>query len=92
MLCAIYKTKRKEGMYLYIEKRGHFDSVPSSLLESFGKPIFVMLFNLAGQKSLINANNEDVQQQIKQNGFYLQMPKQQENLLEQERQYLKHNK
>lgn len=37
-----------------------------------------MLFNLAGQKSLINANNEDVQQQIKQNGFYLQMPKQQE--------------
>ncbi len=51
-----------------------------------------MLFNLAGQKSLINANNEDVQQQIKQNGFYLQMPKQQENLLEQERQYLKHNK
>ncbi|MFD0965758.1 YcgL domain-containing protein [Seminibacterium arietis] len=87
MLCAIYKTNKKEGMYLYIEKRENFDSVPQALLDSFGKPIFVMLFNLASGKPLINARNEEVQQQIKQNGFYLQMPKQQENLLEQEKKY-----
>ena len=48
MLCAIYKSTKKEGMYLYVEKRDQFDKVPDALLNAFGKPIFVMLFNLAG--------------------------------------------
>ncbi|PVX33087.1 hypothetical protein C8D76_10953 [Pasteurella langaaensis DSM 22999] len=83
MLCAIYKSAKKEGMYLYVEKRDQFDSLPDALRSLFGKPIFVMLFNLAGSKPLIQANNQDVMDKIKAQGFYLQMPKQEENLLEQ---------
>ena len=83
MLCAIYKSAKKDGMYLYVEKRDQFDAVPDALRSAFGKPSFVMLFNLAGNKSLIHANNQDVMDQIKAQGFYLQMPKQEENLLEQ---------
>lgn len=75
MLCAIYKTRKKAGMYLYIAKRDQFDTVPSALLESFGKPEFVMLFNLTGQKQLAQADNQTVLTQIQQQGFYLQMPK-----------------
>ncbi|MDG2916636.1 YcgL domain-containing protein [Bisgaard Taxon 10/6] len=76
MLCAIYKSKKKEGMYLYIAKRDDFSALPSVLREAFGTPAFVMLFNLAGQKTLINADNQEVMKQIRQNGFYLQMPSQ----------------
>lgn len=76
MLCAIYKSKKKEGMYLYIAKRDDFSALPSALREAFGTPTFVMLFNLAGQKTLINADNQEVMEQIRQNGFYLQMPSQ----------------
>ncbi|TCP92205.1 hypothetical protein EDC44_1245 [Cricetibacter osteomyelitidis] len=83
MLCAIYRSKRKAGMYLYIEKRNQFDAVPESLLQVFGQPQFVMLFNLLGTKSLVQADNQEVLQHIRQNGFYLQMPKQEENLLAQ---------
>lgn len=82
MLCAIYKTKKKEGMYLYVEKRGDFSAVPEALRAVFGTPIFVMLFNLKGAKPLVNADNQEVLQQIQQQGFYLQMPKKEENLLE----------
>ncbi|MGQ0286770.1 YcgL domain-containing protein [Pasteurellaceae bacterium 22721_9_1] len=82
MLCAIYKSKKKEGMYLYVAKRDQFDMVPQVLRELFGTPIFVMLFNLKGQKALRQADNEEVMQKIEQQGFYLQMPQQEENLLE----------
>ncbi|KNE77266.1 YcgL domain-containing protein [Aggregatibacter actinomycetemcomitans] len=75
MLCAIYKSPKEAGMYLYIEKRNQFDGVPEALLKIFGKPIFVMLFNLAGEKPLENADKTEVLQNIKEKGFYLQTPK-----------------
>lgn len=81
MLCAIYKSPKKEGMYLYIEKRDDFSVLPETLLELFGKPQFVMLFNLLGQKQLAHLANQAVLEQIKQQGFYLQMPPPPENLL-----------
>ncbi|MBN6065750.1 YcgL domain-containing protein [Aggregatibacter actinomycetemcomitans] len=75
MLCAIYKSPKEAGMYLYIEKRDQFDDIPEALLKVFGKPIFVMLFNLAGEKPLVNADKAEVLQHIKEKGFYLQTPK-----------------
>ena len=72
MLCAIYKSPKEAGMYLYIEKRDQFAAVPEALLKVFGKPIFVMLFNLAGNKPLVNADKQDVLRQIQERGFYLQ--------------------
>ncbi len=83
MLCAIYKSKKKEGMYLYVAKRDCFDDVPEALRTMFGAPLFVMLFNLNGEKPLIRADKREVLKQIKEQGFYLQMPTQEENLLEQ---------
>lgn len=80
MLCAIYKSPRKAGMYLYIKKRDGFDVLPETLKEQFGKPIFVMLFNLAGQKELAQCNKENVRQAILEQGFYLSLPPQPENL------------
>ena len=75
MLCAIYKSPKEAGMYLYIEKCDQFAAVPEALLKVFGKPIFVMLFNLAGNKPLVNADKLDVLRQIRERGFYLQTPK-----------------
>ncbi|SUU45555.1 YcgL domain [Actinobacillus ureae] len=43
-LCAIYKSLKREGMFLYVAKRDQFDSVPETLRPMFGKPQFVMLF------------------------------------------------
>lgn len=83
MLCAIYKSKKKEGMYLYVAKRDYFDDVPEALRTMFGTPLFVMLFNLNGEKPLVRADKREVLKQIKEQGFYLQMPTQEENLLEQ---------
>lgn len=83
MLCAIYKSMKKEGMYLYIAKRDDFSAVPETLRQMFGKPQFVMLFNLLGNKPLKRADNREVLQKIQNEGFYLQMPPPPENLFTQ---------
>lgn len=80
MLCAIYKSPKKDEMYLYVAKRDDFSSVPNELLAVFGKPQFVMLFNLSGEKSLARANKQEVLEKINREGFYLQLPPPPENL------------
>lgn len=80
MICAIYKSLKKEGMYLYVAKRDQFDAVPDELRQIFGKPHFVMLFNLKGDKPLKRAENQEVLQKIESQGYYLQMPPPEENL------------
>lgn len=80
MLCAIYKSPRKEGMYLYVEKRDQFDAVPEELRQIFGQPELVMMFNLLGEKPLKRVDNQEVLQKIQSEGYYLQMPPPEENL------------
>lgn len=81
--CAIYKSPQKEGMYLYVAKRDQFDAVPEALRQMFGKPQFVMLFHLDGEKLLKRAKNAEVLQAIKTQGYFLQMPPPPENLHQQ---------
>ena len=68
MLCAIYKSKKKPGSYLYLEKRDDFSSLPEALLEQFGKPEIVMMFNLLGSKRLYSVDNQEILEKIKQQG------------------------
>lgn len=83
MLCAIYKSSIKLDTYLYIEKREDFSKVPEKLLQTFGKPQFVMLINLANRAKLAGADKAKVMAQLTECGFYLQLPPPQENLLKQ---------
>ncbi|HHF5424246.1 YcgL domain-containing protein [Haemophilus influenzae] len=80
MLCAIYKSKKKLGSYLYVANREDFSPVPSVLLEHFGNPELVMMFNLLGRKALHNVDCNEVLETIKRQGFYLQMAKQDDGL------------
>ena len=80
MLCAIYNSNKKPGCYLYIAKREDFSQVPEVLLSHLGKPELVMMFNLLGSKSLHNVDSHEVLEKIKQQGFYLQIPKQDDGL------------
>ncbi len=80
MLCSIYKSSKKEGTYLYIPKRDDFSQVPDTLMQTFGKPIFVMLVNLA-KRQLAYVDVEKVKTALGQQGFFLQLPPPPENLL-----------
>lgn len=89
MLCAIFKSIKKPDTYLYVKDRHDLSAVPEALLGMFGKPQFVMLFNLDGAKQLVMSNNEKVKAEILEKGFYLQMPPPVENLLTQHKKQLR---
>ncbi|NIC07587.1 YcgL domain-containing protein [Halomonas sp. DX6] len=74
LLCEIFKSSRKEEMYLYVDKRQGLAEVPEALLERFGKPVSTMTVILTPEKTLARAKASDVMAAIRDKGFYLQMP------------------
>lgn len=82
MLCAIYRSPRKEATYLYVRQRDDFSAVPPLLLQTFGQPQLFTVLNLAGREQLAQADIEKVRQALSEQGFYLQLPPPTENLLD----------
>jgi uncharacterized protein YcgL (UPF0745 family) len=80
MLCQVYRSPRKEQMYLFVAKRDGLSRVPEALLAQFGEPEPVMLLNLDGSRSLARADPRQVVADIGDKGFYLQMPPSPEDL------------
>lgn len=74
MLCQVYRSPRREQMYLYVSKQEGLERVPEALLAQFGEPEPIMLLNLDGSRKLARADADKVVQQIREQGYYLQMP------------------
>lgn len=74
MLASVYRSKAKDQMYLYLEKKDDFSSVPEALLKIFGQPEFAMQLNLAKRQKLARVELSDVKDALDEQGYYLQMP------------------
>lgn len=83
MLTAVYKSKKKADTFLFIEKRDDFSKVPEPLLTMFGQPQYVMIINLAKRTQLGVADLDTLKQSLSDQGYYLQIPPPEENLLSQ---------
>ena len=74
MQCFIYKSLKKDQLYLYLNKKDDFSMLPEALFNSFGKLEFVMELNLTPKRKLARANSEKVIASLDEKGFFLQMP------------------
>ncbi|PWK49221.1 YcgL domain-containing protein [Pleionea mediterranea] len=74
MLTFVYRSPKRSEMYLYLMERDNFDAVPESLLKAFGTPEFALHVNLEKRETLARENINEVRQQLKEQGFFLQMP------------------
>lgn len=81
VICEVFKSLRQDEMYLYVDKKEGFKRVPEQLLEIFGKPKAVMTMLVREDKDLARAKSEDVLRDIREKGFYLQMPPKKEDYL-----------
>ena len=89
MLCVIYKSSKKEQTYLFVEKRDDFSKVPDALMVTFGTPILVTLINLATKDKLGMADLSKVKQNLTEQGYYLQLPPPQVDLLKEHKAQMK---
>lgn len=81
MLCAVYKSSRKDETYLYVPGRDDFSKVPKALLQTFGLPIFLMIMPLKEGRKLARLEVAKLRNELNTKGYYLQLPPPQENLL-----------
>lgn len=81
-ILSIFKSPRKDEMYLYVDKREQLERVPEPLLEMFGQPLHVMdMPMLPGRKLARVADTAKLLDEVDSKGYYLQMPPPKEDYL-----------
>ncbi len=72
--CSVFKSNKKQEMYVYVDRKQGVSELPEALLAVFGAPEHVMDLVLTPEKTLARADAEKVLADIEEKGFYLQMP------------------
>lgn len=74
VITEVYRSPKKEGLYLFVEKGQDLEELPPVMLTQFGKPELSMTLVLTEDKKLARASAAEVLASIEKQGFYLQMP------------------
>ena len=76
MKCAVYRSNKKDMTYLYLPEEDDMARVPEALMKMISPVERVLEFELTSDRSLALENAADVLKQIKEQGWFLQMPRQ----------------
>ncbi|MCL1603395.1 YcgL domain-containing protein [Succinatimonas hippei] len=89
-LVFVYKSLKKNNMFLYLARKDAFADVPSGLLDAFGAPKFVLMFALSKKRTLVKVTHEELSKALTEKGYFLRIDieDEEENLLNQERKRL----
>ncbi len=74
MQCFIYKSLKKEFLYLYIVSKDDFSAIPEELLSNFGKLEFVMEIDLTEDRKLAKEDASKVLSILKTKSYFVQLP------------------
>ena len=83
MHCDIYRSSKKDEMYMYIARPNYPDDkepenlchgIPEAVLQAFGKATFVMHLELHSERKLARVNVLHVLDSLHTKGFFIQMP------------------
>jgi len=72
--CAIYKTKKRDGLYLYVKEQDEFADVPDEVMQQFPAPEHVFDLELSASRPLAREDVLLVIKNLQTQGFHLQMP------------------
>lgn len=72
--CAIYKTKKRDGLYLYVIEQDNFEEVPAEVMQQFPMPEHVFDLELSADRPLAREDVLQVIDNLQTKGFHLQMP------------------
>lgn len=74
MQCYIYKSLRKQQLYLYLRKMDDFSRVPEDLLANLGKLEFILEIELTPNKRLAKEDPAKVLACLQEKGYFIQWP------------------
>lgn len=73
-ICSIYRSPRKNEMYLYVLKSDQLSRVPEGLLAAFGTPRHAFDLVLTPERKLAREDIAKVLDNLDGQGYHLQMP------------------
>ena len=74
MNCIIYKATKKENTNLFVGNENDLSRVPTPLLDLLGMLEIVIELEISASTKLAQASTNKVISELKQSGFYLQLP------------------
>jgi len=81
-ICSIYRSPRKNEMYLYVLKSEALARVPEPLLQAFGKPQHAFDLVLTPERTLAREDIHKVLDNLDKQGYHLQMPPAEDEYIE----------
>jgi len=72
--CFIYKSNKKEELYVYLSKQDDFSDIPEAILQSIGQLAYVMTLEITPERKLAREKATDILNGIEEHGFFIQMP------------------
>ncbi len=73
--CIIYRSRVKDGMYLYLAAHKPYAELPDNVRQGMGRePEEAMRLKLTPERKLARADVLQVMENLRERGFHLQMP------------------
>lgn len=70
----IYRSPRKQELYIFLAAKDDFEKVPGPVMKAFGTPEFVFELELSPERRLARSDVNEVMRSLREQGFYVQMP------------------
>ncbi|MCK9531253.1 MAG: YcgL domain-containing protein [Gammaproteobacteria bacterium] len=74
MKSYVYRSTKKQELYLFVTAEDNFEQVPGAVMKAFGKPEFVFELELTPERRLARSDVNEVMRSLREQGFYVQMP------------------
>ncbi|MCF3191764.1 MULTISPECIES: YcgL domain-containing protein [Pseudomonas] len=81
-ICSIYRSTKRNEMYLYVLKADALERVPEPLMLAFGKPIHAFDLVLTPERKLSREDIAKVLENLETQGYHLQMPPAEDEYIE----------
>ena len=72
--CYIYRSKRKDELYLFLAKEDDFECVPEEIRKNLGHMEKAMELDITPTSTLARSDAEQVIKNLKEHGFHIQLP------------------
>ncbi len=74
VLCHVYRSPRRDGLYLFVPQGYDLAQLPEAVMRQFGIPEFSMELAITPERQLARTTGREVLASIAQHGFHLQLP------------------
>lgn len=75
MQCYIYRSSVKDGLYVYLADENGLEHLPTPVKKQLGAPEFAMTLDITPDRKLGHEDTATVLQNLAEQGFHIQMPR-----------------